>query len=64
MDVIDAARNRTSVFPEWCNPSLLEEEAQPLPARSRVNWLDEAMQVWCAGETANAADTLATLSTH
>jgi len=48
MDVLDAVVPPSSVIPEWCNPSLLATDEQPLPASSRIDWLAGAMNVWCA----------------
>ncbi|MDE2594303.1 MAG: hypothetical protein KGL57_08700 [Burkholderiales bacterium] len=47
MDAPDAAVSPSSVIPEWCNPGLLAEEAQPLPAGARIDWLKPAMSIWC-----------------
>ncbi len=56
MDAVDKAVNPTHVIPEWCNPSLLKDEAQPLPASSRIDWLKPAMSIWCDGSSNERSD--------
>lgn len=56
MDAVEKAVKPTSVIPEWCNPSLLKEAAQPLPASSRIDWLQPAMSMWCAHAASERPD--------
>ncbi len=61
MDAPDAAVSPSSVIPEWCNPGLLATDAQPLPASARVDWLQQAMSIWCdpASDTPRTAQAYA-----
>ncbi|MDE1997320.1 MAG: hypothetical protein KGI91_14855 [Burkholderiales bacterium] len=56
MDAVEKAVKPTSVIPEWCNPSLLKEAAHPLPASSRIDWLQPAMSMWCADGASERPD--------
>lgn len=56
MATVDKAVIATHVIPEWCNPSLLKDEAQPLPASSRIDWLQPAMSIWCASGSNDRPD--------
>lgn len=56
MDVLDAVVSPSSVIPEWCNPSLLASDTQPLPASPRSDWLKHAMSVWCANAIGDRAE--------
>ena len=55
MDVIDDTTSPSHVIPDLCNPSLLVSDPSPLPAISRIDWLRNAMSVWCASAIGEGA---------